>query len=175
MADVDTKDTKKKSFKNYVILVVIFLVGMGLTLYLCQWYRVYDDYQKETPVIRNTLLEITYDDLEHYMMENPTTVIYMCTARDEKCRSFEKDFKKLIKREELNDYIVYLNLTDIDQNKFVEEFNNKYNFKVKLTANYPAFVVFEDGNVNSILQSDETKNITVSKVKQFLELNEIGE
>jgi len=175
MADVDTKDTKKKSFKNYVILVVIFLVGMGLTLYLCQWYRVYDDYQKETPVIRNALLEITHDDFEHYMMENPTTVIYMCTARDEKCRSFEKDFKKLIKREELNDYIVYLNLTDIDQNSFVEEFNNKYNFKVKLTTQYPAFVVFEDGNVNSILQGDDGKDTTVSKVKQFLELNEIGE
>ena len=55
-------DGLKKGFKNYVILIVIFLLGICLTLYLCKWYKVYDDYQKEIPVIRDSLLEITYDD-----------------------------------------------------------------------------------------------------------------
>ena len=33
------------------------------------------------------------DDLDHYVLDNPTTIIYMCTANDDECRNFEKDFK----------------------------------------------------------------------------------
>ncbi len=167
--------SKKNNLKNYLILGVIFLVGIGLTLYLCKWYNVWDDYQKETPVIRGSLLEITYDDLEHYVMENPTTVIYMCTSNNDTCRSYEKDLKKVALKETLNDYVIYLNLSNLDQDEFINNFNNKYQFKTKLTTNYPAFVVFEDGKVSSILQGKKNKRLTISSTKQFLELNGIGE
>lgn len=168
-------DGLKKGFKNYVILIVIFLLGICLTLYLCKWYKVYDDYQKEIPVIRDSLLEITYDDLDHYLMENPSTVIYMCTASWDACRSYEKEFKKLIEKKELKDTIIYLNLSDLDQEKFVNDFNNKFNFKNKLTTNYPAFVIFRDGEISQILQGRKNKKLTIGNTKQFLELNEISE
>ena len=50
----------------------------------------------------------------------------MCTASDTKCRNYEKDLKKFVQKEELQESIVYLNLSDIDANIFVENFNNKY-------------------------------------------------
>lgn len=170
MAEVEAK---KKGLKNYVILIGIFLLGILLTLYLCMWYRVYDDYKKEIPVIRDSLLEITYDDLDHYIMENPCTVIYMCTASNDTCRNYEKDFKKLVEKKELKDSIVYLNLSNLDQDEFVDDFNNKYEFKNKLIANYPAFVVFDDGKVAGMLQGNDNRNLTISNTKQFFELNEI--
>jgi len=91
----EQKEQKRNiKLKNYVILVLLFLAGIGITLYLCELYRVYDEYQKQTPVIRDTLSEITSEDLEHYILENPTTVIYMCTSSDMICRNYEKDLKK---------------------------------------------------------------------------------
>ena len=78
---------------------------MGLVIYLCKWYKVYDDYQKEIPVIRDTLSEITDVDLEHYILDNPSTIIYMCTASNETCRDFEKDFKKFVLKKEYTDSI----------------------------------------------------------------------
>ena len=62
---VEAKTKKEKNLvKNYFILAIIFLAGIGLTFYLCRWYKVYDDYKKQTPVIRGTLSqEIVYDDL----------------------------------------------------------------------------------------------------------------
>ncbi len=171
----ETNEKKKGGLKSYLILAAIFLVGIGITLYLCNLYKVYDEYQKQTPVIRDTLSEITSDELEHYILENPTTVIYMCTSSEMVCRNYEKDFKKLIKSKELQDEIVYLNLSDLDQQKFIEEFNNKYNFKVKLTTYYPAIVVFEEGKITSVLQGNEEENLTVVKTKQFIEIHKIGE
>lgn len=175
--EVETHEVEKERslFKRYLILIFIFILCMGLVIYLCKWYKVYDDYQKEIPIIRDTLSEITDVDLEHYILDNPTTVIYMCTASDEVCRDFEKDFKKLVIKKEYTDKIVYLNLSGLDQENFVEEFNNKYNFKIKLTTDYPAIVMFEDGKITSLLQENDKRDFTISTVKDYLELNMIGE
>ena len=170
-----TDKENKKSIKNYILLIILFIASIGLILYLCELYKVNKEEQMKTPVIDGALLEIYSTDLEHYIMDNPTTVIYMCTADNETCRVFERDFKKLLKKKDYDNQIIYLNLTDLDQNSFVEEFNNKYSYKNKLTTNYPAFVLFEDGKIRGILQGNEKKSLTLEKVKQFLELNEIGE
>ena len=167
--------TKEKKMKNYVLLILLFAAAICVTLYLCNWYKVYDDYQKQTPIIRGTLLEIKSEELEHYILENPTFTIYMCTSGDDVCRKYEKKFIKLCKNMNLQEYIVYLNLSDIDQENFVNSFNNTYNYKVNLTTSYPAFVTFEDGKVKYILQGKENDPLTISKNKQYLELNNIGE
>ncbi len=166
---------KNKMTKNYLILAVIFIVGIGITLYLCDCYRVYDEYQKQTPVIRGTLSEITTEEIEHYLLENPTTTIYMCTSSDDNCRNYEKNLIKISKKMNLQEYIVYLNLNEVDQENFVEKFNETYPYKVKLKETYPAFVTFEDGKVKYILQGNEENPLTISKTKQYLELNNIGE
>ena len=167
-----TKDRdSKKPFKNYIILIILFAVSCCITLYLCECYNVYNEYKKQTPVIRGTLSEIGYNDLDHYVVDIPSVIIYACTASNDKCRTFEKDFKTYVNKNDLNDTIVYLNLSDVDQEQFVNEFNDKYNYRIKLTGNYPAFISFKDGRVDSILQSDAKKNLTISKVDSFLEIN----
>lgn len=167
-----TKDKSlKKPLKNYIILIIIFIVSCGFTLYLCEWYNVYNEYKKQTPVMRGTLSEISYNDLDHYVVDIPSVIIYTCTASNERCRTFEKNFKKYVDKKNLNEEIVYLNLSDVDQGQFISEFNEKYNYKIKLTGNYPAFISFKDGKVDSILQSSEEKNLTISKVENFLEMN----
>lgn len=169
------EEKKKKTIKNYIILLVVVLLFVGLVLYLCKWYKVYDEYQKDIPIIRGSLQEIVNDDLEHYVLDNPTSIIYICTADDDNCRNFEKKFKKFIQNNELGDEIVYLNVTGLDQNAFVTSFNEKYAKKKKLTANYPAVVLFEDGKATSILQAKPDKELSIEKVDNFIDLNKLGE
>lgn len=166
---------KRVTAKNYLIITLIFAIAIGLTLYLCSCYNVYNESQKEIPVIRGTLSEITNSDFEHYIMENQNSNIYMCTASNLKCRNFEKDFKKLLKRKNLQESFVYLNLSDVDQESFVRNFNEKYPYKITLTEDYPAIVIFEDGKISNLLQKNKDEELTMSQVKQFIELNKIGE
>ena len=153
---------KKIAAKNYIIITLIFAATICLTLYLCSCYNVYNESQKEIPVIRGTLSEITDSDFEHYIMENQNSNIYMCTASNLKCRNFEKDFKKLLKKKNL-------------QESFIKSFNEKYPYKIALTENYPAIVIFEDGKISNLLQKNKDEELTMSQVKQFIELNKIGE
>lgn len=169
------QETVPSKIHNYFMVILLFLVFMGIVLYMCQVYKVSEEERKKVPIISGALMEIYRDDLEHYVLDNPTTVIYMCTANDDTCRSFERDFKKLLKKNDYNNEIIYLNLTDVDQEKFVKEFNETYHYKIQLTTDYPAFVLFEDGSIDSVLQGNEKKPLTITKVKQFLELSHIGE
>lgn len=167
-------ETRNIPLKNYLILFVICLITIATTLYFCKCYQVYSESMLEIPVIKGTLSEITSKELNHYVLENPNCTIYMCTASDKNCRNFETDFIKLIKKENLQNSIVYLNLSDVNQEEFVKEFNDKYNYKVKLTENYPAIVIFEDSSISSILQETEAP-LSINRAKQFIELNKIGE
>lgn len=170
-----TKNERKINIKNYLILALIFLVATLITVYLCNVYSVYQESKLEIPVIRGTLSEITNEDLEHYISENPSTILYICTASDPTCRSYEKDLKKLINSKELQEEIIYLNILPEEKEEFIKTYNEKYTSRVKLTEQFPAFVALEEGKTVHILQSKEKEKLTMSKTQQFIELHKIGE
>lgn len=169
------KDIEKKiTIKSYLILAAIFILTIFLTIYLCKCYQVYSESMKEIPVIRGTLSEITSEELEHYVQENPNCVVYVCTASDQRCREYEEKFKKLIKKQNLQEEIVYLNVSNVEQEEFIKSFNDTYKHKVELNSNYPAILLFEDKAISSILQEKDSE-LSITKTKNFIELNNIGE
>ena len=69
-----------------------------------------------------------------------------------------------------------MNLSNIDQDEFIKDFNKKYKSgKNKLIKNYPAIVIFNDNKLTNVLQGSKDKKLTVEKAKTFLEMNKIGE
>ena len=74
------------------------------------------------------------------------------------------------------EYIIYVNITDQDIDKFVSDFNDKYRYKIKLTKDVPAFITFEDGEVTDILEPENDKDkLTMDEVTKYLKVNKIGE
>lgn len=167
------KDKKSIPLKNYFILFLIILVTFLIVYYLYRWYVVYSDYQDDIPVIRDTLLEVSEEEMYHYIQESPMTVVYLCTSEDTSCRNFEKNFKKLVERDSLKEYITYVNLTHVNKQEFIRNFNEHYHYKKEL-KNYPAFIVFDSGNVVDMLQETDNNKISISDVKSLLKRNEVG-
>lgn len=166
---------KKISTKNIVILIVLFVIGVALTLYFCRWYQVIDQNKKSVPIIRGTLSEITKQELDDYLLENPTNVIYLCTSDSQQCRNYEKDVRSYFTKNGLSESIIYVNLTNINQTKFVKNFNQKHQYKVKLTTNYPAIIYFSDGEIKDMIQGKKGNTLTLKRTKEFFKDNEIGE
>ena len=48
MRKKDTEELRKIPMKNYIILASTFLITLLIILYLCNWYKVYDEYQRKT-------------------------------------------------------------------------------------------------------------------------------
>lgn len=161
--------------KNIVLLILLFLISIGLTLYFCRWYQVIDQNKKSVPIIRGTLSEITNKELDDYLLENPTSIIYLCTSDSQQCRNYEKDVKAYFVNSGLSESIIYVNLTNIDQTKFIKKFNQKYHYKTKLSTNYPAIIYFADGEIKDMIQGKRGNTLTLNRTKEFFKNNEIGE
>ncbi len=175
MSNKKKEELRKVPAKNYIALITIFIATFLLAIYLYRYYVVYSEYQKQTPVIRDVIPEITDQELSNYVQESPNTVIYMCTASDDTCRNFEKGLKKVIEQKHLATNITYVNLSDANLEQFTNDFNNKYDYKIKLKNNYPALVVFEDNEIRDIIQNSKKEKLTIDDVEQFLKRNKIGE
>lgn len=160
--------------KNYVFLLILFLLTFLLAYYIYRWYSVYSDYQNNIPIIKDSLVEITEEEMEHYISDNPTTTVYICTASDANCRTFEKSFKKLVEQKSLKEYIAYVNLSDTEEKEFIDRFNTNHPYKKSTLSKYPALIYFEDGQISDILQETTTEKITITDVKQFIKRNKIG-
>ena len=89
--------------------------------------------------------------------------------------NYEKDVKKYFINSGLSETVIYVNLTYIDQTKFVKKFNQDYKYKTKLTTNYPAIIYFEDGEIKDMIQGKKGNTLTLNKTKEFFRDNEIGE
>ena len=119
-----------------------------------------------TPVLEGVVThQIKSNEIYNFINDNDTALIYMCVANDNNCRNLEKDMKKLISNNSLEDVIVYLNLSDnTDISKFYSELVNNYNYDKELKE-YPTFLYFENSKINKSLSG---KDISVNDVENFL-------
>lgn len=168
------KKLKQHSIKNYIILGLILLATIGLTIYLCGWYRAYARYQMTIPVLRNIIPEITELEMDHYIQENDAVLIYLGVPSNDKCRDFEVDLKKLISKRQLKDTLTYFNLENEEKAPTILESIYETYHTEKLNY-YPMLLFFEDQEVKAVLQSRADQPLTIQEVEQFLKGIRMGD
>lgn len=162
--------SKKKQKQNYVILVVIYVVVIVLVLYLASLYNSYKSYQKEIPVLKDVVLEINPSEVEHYLTENPSPILYLCTASDNDCREFEETMKSPLDKNNYED-LVYVNLESVDdKTAYVNELLEGSDFTVLRT---PCLIKFTDGVVTDVEDGLNGAVLTRDEALNFLDANEV--
>ena len=170
------KDEKEREveemnlFSNYIKLFVLFVVTVLVVLFLRNLYLGKQNYKLKIPVISETVQqEINQNEIYNYVRENPNALIYVGTASDSDCRTFEIDFNQIIKNNKLEEEITYLNLEkEKGMKKFFQEFNKFYG---SFLRKYPSIVAFKDGKVEEILEVPVGNQYSSSIVQEFLNRN----
>ena len=161
--------SKKKQKKNYVVLVVIYVVVIVLVLYLASWYNTYKNYQNEIPVLEDVVSEISPSEFEHYLTENPSPVLYLCTASDSDCRDFEETIKSPLEK---NNYesLVYINLEDVeDKETYIKRLLEGTDFTI---SRIPCLIKFTDGEVTAVEDGLNGALLTRDEALSFLDIND---
>lgn len=166
---------KKIKLKNYIYLFLILGISIALMVYFYMWFLAYKENKLKTPIMNEYLQVINYNELDNYIIENKEAVIYVSVLNNEKIRNFEDKFKDFIKKNELNNKILYLDLTDVvEDNNLYTELINKYRLKNKSISNVPCFMSFKDGKLSSIYVIDESK-YNLSEIKFYLKQEDVIE
>jgi hypothetical protein len=167
------EEVRKIRPKNYLILGAIFLVTLALVFLLRYWYISYQNYKLSIPVLKDTLMEITHDELDHYITANPDAVIYIEVSEDENSREVAKDLKEVIKKRNLANKVVYLNISSIeDKDAFFTDFSKKY-LKEDVLTNYPALVLFLDGKIDAYVSKTNRQKLNIGDIAQIFDQYEL--
>lgn len=159
------KKEREIAFKNYIILALVLIITIIGVIYIFMWYSSKEKSKLELPILDDYIMPINYNELNDYIVENKDAVIYTSVLNDINIRLFENKFKNVIVKNNLNNSILYLDLTDeIKNNNVLLNMEKKYGTKVDI----PSVMVFRDGVLTDVYNIKED-NYNIKKLEKYLE------
>ena len=149
--------------KNYFILGVILLVSFLVIYYFYMWLDTYNETKLNSPILDKYLEVINYNELDDYLIENPNAIIYVSVLEDSNIREFEKKFKTILRKNELDKEILYMDITND-----VNNIDNEYVINGISITDVPVIMVVDNGKLKSIY-SIRNNDYDVDRLKLFIE------
>ena len=164
------KKEKEIPLKNYILLSIVLILTIVVVIYFFLWKNTYEKSKLQTPILDDYLLVINYNELNNYLVENKDAIIYVSKLNDESIRLFENKFKNIINKNNLNNKILYLDLTEeLKENNIVKEINKKYGKKM---TEVPTIVIIKDGKISSSYNIKEN-NYNIKLLEKYLEKEDV--
>lgn len=110
---------------------------------------------------------INYNELENYIVENKDAIIYTSSLNNIESRTFENKFKNIIKKNNLDNTILYLDLTK--DKSIIQEMKERYN---KDLTGDPSLLTFKNGELEKIFNIKEN-NYNIKKIEKYLEEEDV--
>ena len=167
------EENKTIPLKNYIYVVIMFFIVVLIVLGLRAWYRNYKEYKLQIPVIEGQIQQIDIEELNEYIIEHDDFFMYIGTVSNKNCRAIEKDLVKVLTKRNIKDETIYLNMSNISNDK------KKLNDKLKSLgfdyndAEYPMFLIVNGKKITSIVYRKDSK-INIGNIEQLLDESEIG-
>lgn len=164
------KKEKEIPLKNYILLSIVLILTIVVVIYFFLWKNTYEKNKLQKPILDDYLLVINYNELNNYLVENKDAIIYVSKLNDESIRLFENKFKNIINKNNLNNKILYLDLTEeLKENNIVKEINKKYG---KEMTEVPTIVIIKDGKISSSYNIKENK-YNIKLLEKYLEKEDV--
>lgn len=158
---------KEIPLKNYILLSIVLIFTIIIVIYLFMWYNAYENNNLKNKILDKYLMVINYNELEDYIVENKNAIIYTSVSNNAETKTFEKKFKNIIKKNSLNNSILYLDLAK-DEN-IIKKIKEKYN---KDLSEEPSILIFKDGKLEEIYNIKEN-NYNIKKLEKYLEEEDV--
>lgn len=134
----------KEKTKKVILLIAICTITLMIlfvTLKLNE-NRKYELLKKS--VISNYLTEIKYEEISTHVIEESNSIIYVSNSSSDESIKFENNFKNIIKKYNLENEIIYININDV-------------NIVDPIYQNAPQFIFYKDSDVDEIVDCNTLK------------------
>jgi len=135
--------------RNYVILLGVLLGSFLLVYYFYKWFDTYEESILNRRILDSYMQVINYNELDNYLVENPDTMLYVSVLQNKEIREFEKLVKQKYRDKLIENDILYLDITDLNDNE-KNQLVMKYYYNNLNIMDVPCVIVFNDGEIESI-------------------------
>lgn len=165
---------RKIPTKNYFILLGIIILVISACFATYNLYNIYQENKIKTSPL--AIKEILYEDLKNATKEiDADTFLVISYVENKEVHKNEVAIKKMLKKKDLLDNIMYLNVTDyMNEEKFLDELNTLLKLKDNNRIDsMPALVYYKEGvAVKTIDSKDHLLN--VGDFEQLIDMYELA-
>jgi hypothetical protein len=159
-----------RKHKNIITLVIVCVVTLIVCIYALNWHRIYKQNLANLTIITDYIHELKVEEFTNYIVDNPFAVVYFCVIGNEDCHRFESEFKKYILKNNLQETIVYVNVSGLNSDNLGEQLDKTYNTKAlrdqnKYFEEVPAVAVYNHTVLSDFISDAD---LTVDKVNTLL-------
>lgn len=126
--------------KNYLYLGIMIVLVVLVTFFIFEVNKKYQERKLESSYLSGYVSEVNVSDLNNILTEPSSELFILVTKTgNEDIYTFETDLKKVIKNRDLRDNFIYIDYTDKEDFK---ELNDVMGSDIKTI---PAIVYYKDG------------------------------
>lgn len=161
--------------KNVVKLCLIIGVTILITLIICNIYSNYEGSKSNSSYISKYVSTIQYNELSSAATElSGDTFLYLSYIGDKNIYELEKQIRKQLKANELDDNFIYVDATSyLNDKKEVNGLNKTLNVTTKSSIVLPAIIYFKDNVPVDYIDSSEYL-LKVGSFEQLIDKYELG-
>lgn len=143
---------KKVPKKNYIILILMFIVVLLLTLYVKKWSEVYKENKLSNSPLSGKVEEVKLDELSTVVGEMNEVIVYIGHTNDKNVYSVEKRLLKYIEDKDILDKFIYVDVTDDkDYIEVLKEVFPKIKDEIKTS---PMLIYNKNDSITEIINND---------------------
>lgn len=160
---------KSVPLKNYILLFVYILLTVVFVFYVRSWYITNKEYYSRNSVIKDVTREINVDEISNYVLENPKFMLYVSSGGNSEIKEFEGNFKRLIRKFDISDDILYLNTDEVDidyLNSSLKRFSSSDKVESLIVESKATLFVFSDGKIIGVLNNMDS--FSEKHIKSFI-------
>ena len=157
---------KEIPMKNYILLSIVLILTIVVVTYIFMLFSTKEKNKLEAPILDQYIMTINYNELDNYIVENKDAIIYTSILNNTEIRTFENKFKNIIQKHDINNNILYLDLTK-DQSK-IKELELKYSKEITM----PSLLKFQDGTLKEVYSIKEN-NYNIKALEKYLEEEDV--
>lgn len=135
----------KEKTKKIILLVTICVITLAVLIIALKIHENKEDNMLSQSEVKNYLTEIKYEEIQNHVVEQPSIVIYVSNSSEDTTRNFDKIFVPVIKKYNLENEIIYININDTT---IVDP----------LYQNAPELIFYKDGEVSDMLDVSTFKS-----------------
>ena len=165
--------------KNYIIAALLVVVIIFLTWYGFAWYEVAKENKLSTSyLVKEKIISKEISDLGEAIevFSEPPSSYYLLISYngDEDVYNMEKNLESLIKEYSLNDFIYYLNVTNIkDEKNCIAQINTSLSLEDIKVEKIPTIVYFNDGKAIDVITRLDDNIMNNGDFQKLLDKNNI--
>lgn len=103
----------KEKTKKIILLSVVCVVTLMVLFAALKLNENRKNDILSTSNMKGYLTEIKYEEISTHVIEQPNAIVYVSNSSDDKSVSFEKEFRMVIKKYNLENEIIYININNV--------------------------------------------------------------